>query len=169
MKQACIAMLKELCNCCNILYRLFRLFRFYVETESFDVSIEPKQTDDLPKQFHKERILELFRKFRIVSVCLGLFRNSFVCFSCFEIGSKHRNKPKLFVFGFTKQNEAQPKQILFRFEPNFCCCLFRGHLFVCFSCFDIGSKHRNKPKLFVFGFTKQTEAQPKQILFRFEP
>ncbi len=24
--------------------RLFRLFRFYTETESFDVSIEPKQT-----------------------------------------------------------------------------------------------------------------------------
>ena len=26
--------------------RLFRLFRFYTETESFDVSIEPKQTED---------------------------------------------------------------------------------------------------------------------------
>ena len=130
MKQACIAMLKELCNCCNILYRLFRLFRFYVETESFDVSIEPKQTDDLPKQFHKERILELFRKFRIVSVCLGLFRNSFVCFSCFDIGLKHQNKPNFFVFGFTKQTETQLKQILFWFvsvrtEKIF--GLFRGH------------------------------------------
>jgi hypothetical protein len=31
--------------------RLFRLFRFYTETESFDVSIEPKQTEDPPKQF----------------------------------------------------------------------------------------------------------------------
>ncbi len=30
--------------------RLFRLFRFYTETESFDVSIEPKQTEDQPKQ-----------------------------------------------------------------------------------------------------------------------
>ena len=29
--------------------RLFRLFRFYTETESFDVSIEPKQTEDQPK------------------------------------------------------------------------------------------------------------------------
>ncbi len=27
---------------------LFRLFRFYTETESFDVSIEPKQTEDPP-------------------------------------------------------------------------------------------------------------------------
>ncbi len=29
--------------------RLFRLFRFYTETENFDVSIEPKQTEDQPK------------------------------------------------------------------------------------------------------------------------
>ncbi len=35
--------------------RLFRLFRFYTETESFDVSIEPKQ--DQPKQFYREHIL----------------------------------------------------------------------------------------------------------------
>jgi hypothetical protein len=33
--------------------RLFRLFRFYAETESFDVSIEPKQTEDQPKQFKR--------------------------------------------------------------------------------------------------------------------
>jgi hypothetical protein len=32
---------------------LFRLFRFYTETESFDVSIEPKQTGDQPKQFDR--------------------------------------------------------------------------------------------------------------------
>jgi hypothetical protein len=37
--------------------RLFRLFRFYTETESFDVSIEPKQTEDQPKQFYREHIL----------------------------------------------------------------------------------------------------------------
>ncbi len=30
--------------------RLFRLFRFYTEIESFAVSIEPKQTEDQPKQ-----------------------------------------------------------------------------------------------------------------------
>ncbi len=36
--------------------RFFRLFRFYTETESFDVSIEPKQTEDQPKQeIKKER------------------------------------------------------------------------------------------------------------------
>ena len=31
---------------------VFRLFRFYTETENFDVSIEPKQTEDQPKQFN---------------------------------------------------------------------------------------------------------------------
>jgi hypothetical protein len=35
--------------------RLFRLFRFYTETESFDFSIEPKQTEDQPKQFDREQ------------------------------------------------------------------------------------------------------------------
>ncbi len=40
--------------------RLFRLFRFYTETESFDVSIEPKQTEDQPKQFDREYILLFF-------------------------------------------------------------------------------------------------------------
>ncbi len=34
--------------------RLFRLFRFHTETESFDVSIEPKQTEDQPKQERKK-------------------------------------------------------------------------------------------------------------------
>jgi hypothetical protein len=37
---------------------LFRLFRFNTETESFDVSIEPKQTDQ-PKQFDREHIFSL--------------------------------------------------------------------------------------------------------------
>jgi hypothetical protein len=39
---------------------LFRLFRFYTETESFDVLIEPKQTEDQPKQFDKEHTLVFF-------------------------------------------------------------------------------------------------------------
>jgi hypothetical protein len=35
--------------------RLFRLFRFYTETPSFGVSIEPKRTDDQPKQTETKR------------------------------------------------------------------------------------------------------------------
>ncbi len=71
--------------------RLFRLFRFYTETESFDFSIEPKQTEDQPKQFDKEHILlfftenlgffrffNFFRFFRLSSVCFET-----VCLGCF--------------------------------------------------------------------------------------
>ena len=41
---------------------LFRLFRFYIETESFDVLIEPKQTEDQPKQFDREHICNFVQK-----------------------------------------------------------------------------------------------------------
>ncbi len=41
---------------------LFQLFRFYTKTESFDVLIEPKQTEDQLKQFDREHILVFFRK-----------------------------------------------------------------------------------------------------------
>ncbi len=89
-----------------------------------------KQTEDAPKQLKREYIWVFFGKFRVVSVCFGLLRNNSVCFGCFDIGSKHRNKPKFSVFGFTKQTETNAKQILFRFvsvrtENYF--CLFRGH------------------------------------------
>jgi hypothetical protein len=68
---------------------LFQLFCFYTKTESFDVSIEPEQTEDPPRQFKNEYIWVFFRKFRVVPVCFGLLQNSSVCFGCFNIGSKH--------------------------------------------------------------------------------
>jgi hypothetical protein len=48
---------------------LFRLFRFYTEIESFDVSVEPKQTEDQPKQFESG-----FGLFRFVSKQFCLFQ-----------------------------------------------------------------------------------------------
>ncbi len=62
--------------------------------------------------------------------CFGSFRDCSVCFVCFDTGSKHRNKPKKKIFGFTKQTETNAKQILFRFvsvrtEKFF--FSFRGH------------------------------------------
>jgi hypothetical protein len=60
--------------------RLFRLFRFYTKTESFDVSIEPKQTKDKPKQFDRDHILQFFtenlwffRFFRFFLFFFGFF------------------------------------------------------------------------------------------------
>jgi hypothetical protein len=55
--------------------RLFRLFRFYTETESFDVLIEPKQTEDQSKQFDREHILLYFyRQFRVFPSFFDFFR-----------------------------------------------------------------------------------------------
>jgi hypothetical protein len=110
---------------------LFRCFGCFTSIPKQRVLIDPKQTEDPPKQFKRKYICVFFRKFRVVSVFFGLLRNSSVCFGCFDIGSKHRNKLKLFVFGFTKQTETNAKQILFQFvsvrtENYF--CLFRGHL-----------------------------------------
>jgi hypothetical protein len=95
---------------------LFRLFRFYTETESFDVSIEPKQTKDKPKQgayfaiFYRKFMF--FSDFSVFSVFFGfflgffgLFRNSlFRCFGCFA------SIPKQRVSIDPKQTEDQPKQ-----------------------------------------------------------
>jgi hypothetical protein len=98
---------------------LFRLFRFYTETESFDVSIEPKPTKDQPKQFDREHILQFFTEnlwffrffrffsvfFTVFSVFFGLFRNSlFRCFGCFA------SIPKQRVSIDPKQTEDPPKQ-----------------------------------------------------------
>jgi hypothetical protein len=66
---------------------LFWFFRFYTQTESFDVSIEPKQTEEQRKQFDREHILVFKENLGLFfSVCFSLFRNSSVCFGSFDIG-----------------------------------------------------------------------------------
>ena len=83
--------------------RLFRLFRFYTETEGFNVSIEPKQTEDQPKQFDREHILLFFTEnlgfflfFRFFHFFLffsffGLFRNSLFRLFCFYTKTESSN------------------------------------------------------------------------------
>ena len=67
---------------------------------------------------------------RPFSVCFGSFWNKSVCFSCFEIHLKHRNKPKLNFYWFRKWTETNAKQIMFRLfsvrTENFNYS-FRGH------------------------------------------
>jgi hypothetical protein len=80
--------------------RLFRLFRFYTETEGFDVTIEPKQTEDQPKQFDREHILLFFTEnlgffrffpvfsfFSVFSVCFET-----VCFGVSVVSLLYRNR-----------------------------------------------------------------------------
>jgi hypothetical protein len=40
----------------TLLFGLIRLFCFNTKTESFDVSNEPKHTEDQPKQFEREHL-----------------------------------------------------------------------------------------------------------------
>jgi hypothetical protein len=68
---------------------MFTSLRFYTQTESFGVSIEPKQTEEQPKQCDREHILEIFFiKFRVVSVFSVCFET--VCFGCFASLPKQR-------------------------------------------------------------------------------
>ncbi len=167
--------------------RLFRLFRFYTKTENFDVSTEPKQTGDQPKQFDREHILLFLQKMQSFSGFFDFFRffprflrwffQYFSFFSVFSVVSKqflsfvsllYRNRE--FRLNRNKQ-KAHPNSLKESIFGNYskiqgCFGLLRNRS-VCFGCFDIGSKHRNKPKFSLFGFTKQTETNVKQILFRF--
>ncbi len=81
--------------------RLFRLFRFYTETESFNVSIEPKQTGDQPKQFDRVHILlfltENVEFFRFFSIFSGFFLGFFRFFPVFHIFWFFRFVSKQFV------------------------------------------------------------------------
>ncbi len=86
-----------------------------------------------PKQFDRVHILVFSWKFKVVSVCFALFRNCSVCFNCFDIGSKHRNKLKqteFFCFWFHDTNrnktETDLASVCFCSNQNFF-CLFRRH------------------------------------------
>ncbi len=88
--------------------RLFRLFRLYTETESFDVSIEPKQTEDQSKQFDREHILLFFTKF------FGFFRVFSIFFGFFGFFGLFRNS--LFrLFRFSTETESFDVSIDVRF------------------------------------------------------
>jgi hypothetical protein len=79
-----------------------RLFCFYTETESFNVLIEPKQTEDQPKQFDREHTMLFFtenlgfsRFFPVffgffVFFCLFFFSFFSVFFGCFASIPKQR-------------------------------------------------------------------------------
>jgi hypothetical protein len=70
--------------------------------------------------FLKESIFGYF------SENLGLFRYVLVCFGCFDIGSKHRNKRNFLCFWFheTNQNKRETDLVSVRTENYF--CWFRG-------------------------------------------
>ncbi len=87
--------------------RLFRLFRFFTETESFDVSIEPKQTKDQPKQFDREHILQFFTANLGFSWFFSFFSSFFSFFSFF---SKHSlPKQRYSMFRLNRNSNSNSK------------------------------------------------------------
>jgi hypothetical protein len=114
---------------------LFRLFLFFTETVCFGCfsSIPKQRVSMFQLNQNKQKTYPNSLKESIYgyfSENVGLFRfvtNSPVCFGCFGIGSKHRNKPKfLFLVSRNKLEQTRNRSCfgLFRFEPNF--------IFVCF-------------------------------------
>jgi hypothetical protein len=95
------------------------MFRFYTENESFDVLIEPKQTEGLPKQFKRENIWVIFRKFRVVSVCYEAVL--FVSVVSIQVQNTETNRNFLFLVSRNKTKQTRNRSCfgLFRFEPKF--------------------------------------------------
>jgi hypothetical protein len=151
---------------------LFRLFRFYTKTKSFDVSIEPKQTEDQPKQFDREHILlfltenlgffrflffVFFLVFFVIFGFFGLFRNSlFRLFRLFRFYTEKESFDVRLNRNKQKNHLNSLKESIFGYLTENL-ELFRFVL-VCY-----------ETLLFVFGFTKQTRNRSCFGLFRFEP
>ncbi len=90
-----------------------------------------KQTEDAPKQFKREYIWVFFGKFRVVSICFGLFTKQFCLFRLFRYRFETPKQTEIFCFWFHETNRNKPKQTrnrscfgLFRFGPKI--------IFVCF-------------------------------------
>ncbi len=88
------------------------------------VLIEPKQTEDPPKQFKRDYIWELFRKFRVFSVCYET--DLFVSVVSIKVRNTETNRIFFFLVTRNKPKQTQNRSCfgLFRFEPKF--------IFVCF-------------------------------------
>ncbi len=98
----------------------FRLFRFYTETESFDVSIEPKQTEDPPKQFKREYNFGIFQK---IQGCFGLFRfltKQFCLFRLFRYRFETTKQTENFCYWFheTNRNKRETDLVSVCFGSN---------------------------------------------------
>jgi hypothetical protein len=142
---------------------------------------------------NKQKTNRNSRKFVKISTFLIPHTISSFCFGCFYTGLKHRNKQNK-IFWVWRKNKLKNNRNrfsfgLFRFkrrkkincfeDPLIENVFWRFFRFVSF-CFDKvlfvwvvsiqvrnAESNRIKPKKIFFGFTKQTEKQPKQIEFRF--
>ncbi len=84
--------------------RTKRLFRFFTETESFGVSIEPKQPGEQPNSEIESIFWSFLRKFRVVSVVL-------VCFETVCFGSIPKQRDSMFRLNRNKQKTKRNRLI----------------------------------------------------------
>jgi len=79
-------------------------------------------------QFETNLFVSVVSKYFLVR--FGSFWNKSVCFDCFDVHPKHRNKPKQNLYWFRKGTETNAKQILFRLfsvRTEIFFYSFRGH------------------------------------------
>ncbi len=110
---------------------LFQLFRFYTETESFDVSIEPKTnrrpTQTVWKRVYLGNLQKNLGLFRFVSVT-----KQFYLFRLFRYRFETLKQTELFLFWVSQNKPKQTRNrscfALFRFEPKFIFACFEDTL-----------------------------------------
>jgi hypothetical protein len=119
-------------NFCHKILGCFGFFRFVLvcfETVCFScsasipkqrVSIEPKQTEDQPKQFDRQHILVPLRKFWVVSVCFGFVWKQFCLFHLFPYRFETPKQTEIFGFWFheTNRNTTETDLVLVCFGSN---------------------------------------------------
>ncbi len=118
---ACAASVLSICKslCCTWTC-LFSIFKDFCATpgvsvyKSFALHLDVSANKSAAQAVTVGVLLKFFL------VCFGLFRNSSVCFGCFDISSKHRNKPKYlcFLFHETNRNKRETDLVSVCFGSN---------------------------------------------------
>ncbi len=115
----------------SVFFGFFSVFSFFpvfsvclASISKQRVSIEPKQTEDPPKQFKREYIWKFFQKFRVVSVCYET--DLFVSAVSMQVRNTETNQKFFFLVSRNKPKQTRNRSCfgLFRFELKF--------IFVCF-------------------------------------
>jgi hypothetical protein len=162
--------------------RLFQLFRFCTETESFDVSIERKQTKDQPKQFDREHILQFFtenlwffRFFRFISFFFLSFFGFFLGFSvCFEtlcfgvsvVSLLYRNREFRLIRNKQKTHPNSLKESIFGyFSENLGLFRFVTKQFCLFRLFRYRFEKPKQTETFCFWFHETNRNKRETDLF----
>ncbi len=148
------------------------MFRFYTETESFDVSIELKQTEDQPNSligsifwYFFQKVLGFSGLFRFVLDCFEI-----VCFGCFA--SLPKQRVSMFRLDRNKQKTNRNsliESIFCYFSENLGLFRFVSKQFCLFQWFRYRFEIPKQTEIFSFWFYKTNRNTSEADLFRYEP